>query len=296
MAKRKRPARDNVTDKKIAAAVILAKKGMGDLNDLIDALAAEYVRAQAEFATKAAEAVNSGMLGEFRYRQTRIIEAARILRRVNTVTPLRSRRLVKQSVRLGTRTARKAGITYEADSSFSRVEKTAIDTLTDNLVNRLDDAVNTVGRRVEDIYRREGLRLAALQLSKERPLDDATETLVDRLRKQGITSFIDKGGREWKLDSYAEMVIRTVSSEAIFTGSQTAIIGRNFDLVQVNKVRDPCDKCAQYDGNTYSLSGRATNYPKLKIVFPIHPRCRHFITLSTEAMQERREFLARAAA
>ncbi len=292
MARRRRQTRDNVTAEKIAAAVRLAKKGMAELNELIDAMAADYVKAQADLADKAAKAVASGRLGEFRYRQTRQQEARRILQRVNRLTPLRARRVVKQSVRLGTRTARKSGIIYEQDSSFSRVEKTAINTLTDNLTHRLNDAVNTVGRRVEDVYRREGLRLAALQLSQEKPLDEATDTLVSRLRKQGVTSFVDKGGREWKLDTYAEMVIRTVSSEAVFTGTQTSIIGRNFDLVTVNKVRDPCPKCEPYDGNTYSLSGRSKKYPKLGIVFPIHPNCRHFITLSIEALEERREWLA----
>lgn len=282
-----------VTRERIARAVEIAKRGLESLEDMIDSLAKEYVIAQQLVANKLADSIDSGKLGEARYRAVREEEVRRILDRVNKATPLKARRIVTESVRLGTNINKAAGL-FSSASAFSRVERTAIATLSDSLTGRLEDATNTVGRNVDDVFRREGLRLAALQLSQEQSPERATASLIDRLRRQGATSFIDRSGRQWGLDTYAEMVIKTTSSEGIFQGTTTTMIARGFDIVEVNSVKDPCPKCAKYDGNTYSLTGRSKKHPKLDIVFPIHPRCRHYVSPSVEAFAEREEFRASA--
>lgn len=275
--------------KAIARAVRLAKRGLGDLDNLIEALAAEYVKAQAELESKTALAFESGRLGERSYRARRIQEARRILNRVNRATRPKAKELIRESVRLGDRQVRKVGV-FEDDSSFSRVNQIAIGLLLDSLTGRLEDATATVGRRVDDVYRSEGLRLAAVQLSDEGTMPKASESLVRRLQRRGITSFVDKAGRSWSLDAYARMAIKTTSSEAVFHGSRNQILARGFDLVEVNTVQNACPLCKPYEGKTFSLTGRTSKYPLLKITFPIHPHCRHFITMSPFALEERTAF------
>jgi hypothetical protein len=282
-----------VTGERIAAAVAQARRGLETLDSLIDNLVRDYVLAQAEIANEITRAVNSERLHEARYRAMREADVHRILDRVNKATPLKARRVVTESVAVGAALNQTAGL-FKKESAFSRVERQAINVLTDSLTSSLDEATRTVGRRVDDVYRREGLRLATLQLSDEQPRAEAAASLIDRLRRQGATSFVDKAGREWQMSVYAEMVVRTTSSEGVFQGTTTTMLARDFDLVEVNKVRDPCPKCAKYDGKTYSLTGRTKRYPKLGIIFPIHPNCRHFVTASIEAFAEREEWRAAA--
>jgi hypothetical protein len=143
----------------------------------------------------------------------------------------------------------------------------------------------------EDLFRREGLKIAAAHLAREDPIPTATTQLVRALAEEGVTSFEDKLGRRWNLDTYAEMVVRTTTSEAIFQGTQTQMLARGFDLVQVNQVVGACPQCIPFENKVFSLTGRADGFPRLKITFPIHPQCRHFIFPAPEAVEERRQAL-----
>jgi hypothetical protein len=283
MAKRKPPPKKR-RPAELVAALRLAKQGQKDLDTRIDALIAQFVKAEAEVAGKALRALASGRLGKLKFRRQEERAVKELLADLDELAKPRARKAVKESYRLGARVAQRAGAT---GPSLSRVNQQALDVLTDNLSGRLDSATTTVGRRVEDVYRREGLRLAAANLVDEKPIEEAARELTRRLGASGVTAFVDKAGRRWGLESYADMAIRTVTSEAVNVGTQTTMLARGYDLVEVNTIHGACDICKPYEGRTYSLTGRTEGYPELEQLPPWHGRCRHFIVPSPLAFESK---------
>lgn len=274
-----------------SSAIGLGETGQGDLDVIIRQIIDAHIRTQARLEQLAVQALLSNQLGVLRFRRQQQAEVERAIRELEAAIGKPVGKLVKDAFRLGTRIADRGLPDEQVAKGVSRIDKQAVDLLTDNLENRLEDARITIGRREEDLFRREGLKIAAAQLSRRDPIPTATQNLVRALVEGGVTSFEDKLGRRWDLDTYAEMVVRTTTSEALFQGTQTQMLARGFDLVTVNKVVGPCPLCIPFDGKTFSLTGRADGFPRLEVTFPIHPNCRHFVAPAEEAVQEREQAL-----
>lgn len=107
---------------------------------------------------------------------------------------------------------------------------------------------------------------AVVQIKKE---------IVGILQQQGLQALIDRGGREWTLDRYAEMLTRThlikANTEAAINRSREF----NVDIVEVSDHSTEDPLCAEFEGKIYSLSGESSNYPRLPYPPPFHPNCKH---------------------
>lgn len=259
----------------ILAAIKLMKSGKQELDERIQALVAEYVRVEAELVQQTTQDYLTGRLGTLRVRRARIREVRAILDALDKRARPRARKLVRDHFRLGARAATRTRL-FEQESSFGKLNRESLDVLLDNLDSRLDEATSTVGRRVEDVFRKEGLRIAAAKLAGNTSLAKATDSLVQSLIQEGLTSFEDKLGRRWGLESYAEMAIRTISSEALAHGTRSAMLSRGFDLVDINRTSNPCAMCIPYNGKTFSLTGKTPGFAALDQLWPFHPRCEHF--------------------
>lgn len=146
-----------------------------------------------------------------------------------------------------------------ASGRRSALSTKATDILIDNLVNSLQDAGNTVGRRVDDIYRREALRASLRELEVSQPVEVSAEQMRARLEREGLTGFVDKAGRRWRLGTYARMATRTTASQALAQGTAEKMLERGFDLVEVSShgcshhPKDPAHPCVALEGETLRL-------------------------------------------
>jgi hypothetical protein len=176
-------------------------------------------------------------------------------------------------------------------NDVSRLRREAVNILADNATHRLGDASQTVGRRVDDIFRRHGLRAAAARALNNTalPLTQDADALVRTFQEKGIKSFEDKAGRQWGLSTYAEMVLRTTTAEAQNRGAINAMLSRNLDLATVHHAdpHHPHDVCDQYNGKTFSLTGNTNGYPVLDRIPPFHPNCDHYLMPAPEAFKVR---------
>lgn len=231
-----------------------------------------YAQAEAQLQALVAEAVASGALGTARYRQTRLAEVQRILAELNGEAIPEATQLVVDSYQLG---ASMAGV-RGAFGTGIHVE--AIELLADNLANRLNDASETVGRRVEDTFRREGLRHAALGLIEGATRRETSERLRQTLAAQGVKAFEDRAGRQWGLEQYASMVVRTTTREAVTHGTVNALTEQGTDLVSISHHIHDADVCDRWDGKTFSLTGATEGHAVLDQYPPFHPNCRHVLT------------------
>lgn len=266
----------------------MARSPIDRMDPRVAALVAEYVKAEAAITRLVAEALMSGKLGSKKFRKQKQVILAGLLKKLDAAAVPKAKQLVKIAFTSGAEEARRVVKVRPVSS----MQQDAVGLLQDNLTARLGDASLTIGRRVDDVFRREGLRIAAAQLGDERTVGEATQRLVNELTKQGVTSFTDKRGANWGLEGYAGMVVRTTTSEAINQGVATTMLSRGFDLVIVEGPHDVTDQCSAYVGKVFSLSGNAKGYPHLDRLPPFHGNCRHFIRPAREALTERTERMA----
>lgn len=92
------------------------------------------------------------------------------------------------------------------------------------------------------------------------------EALVQTVRewsRDGIGGFVDRAGRNWTTEAYANMVIRSsqrrVATDAMFTRGDEY----GTDLVEVSSHAGARPGCAPYQGQIYSRSGTSDKYPAL---------------------------------
>jgi hypothetical protein len=174
---------------------------------------------------------------------------------------------------------------------LSRINEQAIAVLVENLTGSLTDAATQIGRRADDVFRREGLRQALGQIADELPVSRAAEQLRERLEREGMVTFRDRAGRHWKLDAYARMVVRTVTAEARNQGVAAQMLARDFDLVEIighkncnHHPGDPNHPCVRLPGKVLSLTGKTPGYEKLPSLPPWNPNCEHGILPAVEGV------------
>ena len=108
-------------------------------------------------------------------------------------------------------------------------------------------------------------------------LREVKKNVVGVLRTEGLAALVDKGGRPWSLDRYAEMLIRTKSVEARNTGFMNRTVENGYDLVQISS-HGASDNCGDWEGKILSITGRTPGYSTLDQAQDgglFHPNCKH---------------------
>jgi len=174
----------------------------------------------------------------------------------------------------------KIGMQRDINPSFAQIHQRAIDVIAQNMFDNLRSATNYAGRRINDYYRRAALEAEAEKFTVGQTWQEMAKNLEQKLLSKGLTGFKDRLGREWRLDSYAEMVARTTTREIATAATINACKEFDIDLVQITKHYPTCELCAPLQGKVFSLSGKDKRYPKYDgdlVRIPKHPNCRHVL-------------------
>lgn len=266
---------ETVTVPSLSQSSRIASRGWKKLEGRLNSLTGKYAVAEGRLTSLVAQAVIAGTLNDPKERRRLRARIRRVLKELDDVGRVEGRDIVTDAYKLGSRIA-------QAEPT-GPINRQGIALLQRNVVGRLSNATKHVGRRTEDVFRREGLRVAAETLGRVGE-EAATAQLVRRLQREGVTAFVDTQGRRWGLERYARMAVVTLTSEAVFQGTTNNMLMRGYDLVTVSHTDNPCVKCLPYDGNTYSLTGMDDRYPRLDVVFPLHPECDHFVLPSPKGL------------
>lgn len=195
---------------------------------------------------------------------------------------------------------------YANAAALTGEQKTIVEQLTMQMMERITDAAMTtmstlqsaiIGRVEPDIYRRVGLEQVAAMQATGRGVNKALPQFVETLRREGVTAFVDKAGRNWSLHTYCSMVTRTTSRQAEILSVLTADPAH--DLYKISSHGTTCGLCAPYEGRVYSKSGTDPDFPPLAFAFGkidpagpndlsntwlnIHPNCLHVLLPWTPA-------------
>lgn len=199
---------------------------------------------------------------------------------------------------------------YLSALSLSAEQTDIVNRLVISHMASLEEAGNTVaatlegylvGRRDRDVFHTTGLAHAAELEAGDRR--NQIDRFVKDLQRDGITAFVDRAERHWRLHTYASMVTRTTTRQA----EVLSVLTRDpeHDLYTIKGAGDPCGVCAPYQGRVYSKSGRDPYFPPLTDAFGkidpkgpdslantylnIHPNCRCAVIPWTAVGRSREE-------
>jgi hypothetical protein len=161
--------------------------------------------------------------------------------------------------------AAKAGATMrdvlplEADPAI----RDTIDAWTSTAKTQANLAMATMLEKTGEVYVDILNRVTAQVVTGAAGGQEALASAVREWAGKGIPSIIDKAGRQWSTEAYANMVIRTntrrVTTEATFKRAEEY----GADLVEVSSHAGARPGCAPYQGKIYSISGKSDKYPPL---------------------------------
>lgn len=219
---------------------------------------------------------------------------------------------VPEARRIEGETVEKHRTGYLNASVLSGEQHAIVDQLVASLMGEITDATITayatvqsalIGRVEPDVYRRIGMEQVALQQARGAGTYKMLPGFVEALRREGVTAFVDKAGRNWSLHTYCAMVSRTTSRQAEVLAVLTA--DPEQDLYRISSHGTTCALCAPYEGRVYSKSGTNPDYPPLAAAFGkqdlngpdtlantwlnIHPGCLHSIMAFSEAGRSEKE-------
>lgn len=174
----------------------------------------------------------------------------------------------------------KAGYTINID--FGRLHPRSITVLVEAMKARGEDVLSVIGRRVDDVYRAVQLDAAASSVTGYETVRKAARKLRADLLENGVTRFVDRGGKSWHMGTYSEMAARTVTMEARMKGQFNEFAAYGEDLVEVSSHPLSCPKCEPFQGRILSISGNTPGYTSVaaaKAAGLWHPNCRHSAAL-----------------
>lgn len=112
-------------------------------------------------------------------------------------------------------------------------------------------------------------------------IQELTGKQLNQTITENMIAIVDKGGRQWKVSDYVDMVTRTKAQQVYIEGLQDFANenGGNGDLARIPVNPTTNDPCLYYEGMIISMTGATAGYrtyDELRATGHIfHPRCRH---------------------
>lgn len=163
----------------------------------------------------------------------------------------------------------------------------AIEQLVGETVLNLRKANAGILRSVSDGYRRIVSETTAQVLLGSQTRLQATQNALDKFAKNGIKGFRDRLGRNWNLESYTEMAMRTATTRSTMKGYTERMTRYDEDLVIVSDAPAECPLCTPWERQVLSVTGSTAGYPTMddaRAAGLWHPNCRHSVTVYQEGI------------
>jgi hypothetical protein len=257
----------------------------------LEQLLQQYRLAQRTIVSQIREALASGDAATAGRRRNMLASVLQTLDQLGVQTDAEARQIVAdayhQAAERAGEQAAGVGVSGVTDASFGQVSLEAVAALQASALDRLQTARQIVGRQVQDIFAR-AQRDATVQalLGAQGSPQLAARSMVRDLRRRGVSAFVDRSGRQWSLDTYAEMAVRTTTRQAVVHGALNRMAAQGINLARISSHAGSCTICAPYDGVLVSLDGQTRDHDGESVATleampnggpPFHPNCRHTI-------------------
>jgi hypothetical protein len=177
------------------------------------------------------------------------------------------------------------GSTGLSSVGFEAVHQQAVKVLAENAYGRFEIVDQVIGRRVNDVYRSIALENVTGQVVGYQTWQQTAKRIRADMAERGITGFVDAAGKRWNMESYAEMLARTVPRAAMVEGTKNRLLEHGHDLAEIigGIGENTCDHCREWNGRFVSLTGKTSGYPTLdeaRDAGVFHPQCSHNIAIA----------------
>ena len=151
--------------------------------------------------------------------------------------------------------------------SFTLIHRQALEVMAIDAYNDLAAATGFMEPSAKRTIREATKARTLIAAATGEGVDGSTRKLVATLQRRGVSGFVDKAGRNWRLSTYADMVIRTKSAQTV----NTAVVLRSdetgtraFEIL--DGVPSGHEECVAFNGQTCDSSWGLAN--------PLaHPQC-----------------------
>jgi len=203
-------------------------------------------------------------------------EALIDIRRLKQLGPDAARAAIEGGYSAGIESA-KAEVTVAG--GFVGTNQAAVEALASETIGAVTSTHTQILRSALDGYRRV-ISEASLRgvITGTETRRTAAQMALDRFAGQGVTGFIDKAGRNWRLESYVEMATRTGAGHAMLEGTLQTYQAAGRDLVIVSDAPEECRICRSWESRVLSIGGKDKSYPSVSTARSaglFHASCRH---------------------
>lgn len=182
---------------------------------------------------------------------------------------------------------------FPVSSGFSTVDTQAMKALADGATDYYRDAYGGVKRGVMRMFNDATKERLKSIFAEGKITGDTRQAIANKiygqLRSQGLVAFIDKGGRQWGLESYSNMLTRTWLVRTVNDGMVNRLMSDGYDLVEVTDHFGECELCRPWEGKVLSLYGSNPQYTRKEEAEGaglFHPNCRHRYVPYHQKLQE----------
>ena len=176
------------------------------------------------------------------------------------------------------------GADLSVREGFNTVHKDAIAGLVDDTAKAFGESMTGVNRNAQLLLGKVSRETLTQKIAEGviggKARREVNKAIKMTLQEQGLDALVDKAGRSWSLDRYADMLFRTKSVEARNRGLINRMAENGYDLVQVSSHGASCQLCAPYEGDILSSTGQTPGYTTVSQAEAnglFHPNCRHAI-------------------
>jgi hypothetical protein len=139
--------------------------------------------------------------------------------------------------------------TVRAPAVLGEVPRAAVlQNLAAALIEDIGQRCQNVLRDVLDTYRQVIAQATAASVAGGITRREASQMAFARFVDRGLTGFTDRSNRRWRLTSYVEMAVRTVTARAAVQGQTDRQERLGLQLVVVSNVAGECERCRPYEG------------------------------------------------
>ncbi len=183
-----------------------------------------------------------------------------------------------------TQDLRKLGI--DPGKAPAVVNREAIKALTDDVALSFAEGMRGIARNAQSVLD-DALRQQLNFIVADGKLTGESRRVISanirtRLKDEGFSSLVDRRGRSWTFDRYAQMLARTKAVEARNQGLANTMLSAGYDLVQVSNHQSSHKECRVWEGRVLSLTGKTPGYPTLFEASDaglFHPNCEHAVNV-----------------
>lgn len=132
----------------------------------------------------------------------------------------------------------------------------AINALTLETAASMASMKSGVLRSVNDVFRQITRVVSTRGIMSGETMKDRLQAALNEYAAKGLTAYTDAAGRQWKIDSYAEMALRTATNRAQNQGRSEQFKTYGINLIRTSQHMGCSDLCLPYQGKILSLDGR----------------------------------------